>query len=166
MLERDVARVQRRIEQRDLFFIRRDAERVVAEGREAGQRRTDAGADVEQTRGRFRQTFEQHRRRAFLRLGERFVRIREKAVVQIRHRALLERQDVHENVEWIVEVAVRQGHWRARYTLQVRLHYDPLGFQDEYKSAAPFPHIVLDGLFDDADLDAVLAEFPSPDSIK
>lgn len=48
----------------------------------------------------------------------------------------------------------------------MRLHYDPLPFQAQYREADPFPHIVLDGLFDDADLERVLAEFPSPDEIK
>jgi len=33
-------------------------------------------------------------------------------------------------------------------------------------TAEPFPHIVIDGLFDDADLDAVLREFPSPGETK
>src|SRR5438270_6642934 len=32
----------------------------------------------------------------------------------------------------------------------------------EYGSARPFPHAVIDGLFPDAVLDDVLAEFPSP----
>ncbi|HEY4640243.1 MAG TPA: 2OG-Fe(II) oxygenase [Thermoanaerobaculia bacterium] len=48
----------------------------------------------------------------------------------------------------------------------MRLHYDPNGFREQYISGDPFPHIVMDGLFDDADLDTVLAEFPSPDETK
>lgn len=48
----------------------------------------------------------------------------------------------------------------------MRLHFDPAAFQSEYTTAEPFPHIVLDGLFDAADLDAVLREFPSPDEMK
>jgi len=48
----------------------------------------------------------------------------------------------------------------------MRLHFDPAAFRSEYTTAEPFPHIVLDGLFDAADLDAVLREFPSPDEMK
>jgi hypothetical protein len=36
--------------------------------------------------------------------------------------------------------------------------------RDEYASAQPFPHVVLDGLFAEPVLLDVLAEFPSPDS--
>lgn len=48
----------------------------------------------------------------------------------------------------------------------MRLHHDPTALREQYVSADPFPHIVLDGLFDDAQLDAVLREFPSPDAMK
>jgi len=48
--------------------------------------------------------------------------------------------------------------------LQLRL--DPAAFHDAYVAATPFPHAVLDGLFDDAALEAVLAEFPRPDQIR
>lgn len=34
-----------------------------------------------------------------------------------------------------------------------------------YAAADPFPHTVIDGLFDDADLDAVLREFPRPEAM-
>ncbi len=44
----------------------------------------------------------------------------------------------------------------------LRLTYDARGFRDAYASAQPFPHIVLDGLFEDAVLDNVLREFPAP----
>jgi Rps23 Pro-64 3,4-dihydroxylase Tpa1-like proline 4-hydroxylase len=47
----------------------------------------------------------------------------------------------------------------------LRLRYDALSFRDRYAAAEPFPHIVLDGLFDDAVLDAVLCEFPGPDGM-
>ena len=33
---------------------------------------------------------------------------------------------------------------------------------ERYRTAEPFPHIVLDDLFDSADLDIVLREFPAP----
>jgi len=46
------------------------------------------------------------------------------------------------------------------------LHCDGAAFRQQYASEDPFPHIVLDGLFDDADLDAVLREFPAPDAMK
>jgi Rps23 Pro-64 3,4-dihydroxylase Tpa1-like proline 4-hydroxylase len=48
----------------------------------------------------------------------------------------------------------------------MRLHHDPTALREQYVSAEPFPHIVLDGLFDDAELDAVLREFPLPDAMK
>lgn len=42
------------------------------------------------------------------------------------------------------------------------LNCDPRALASQYRDANPFPHIVLDGLFDDQTLDAVLCEFPSP----
>ena len=48
----------------------------------------------------------------------------------------------------------------------VRLNYDPHELREQYEGADPFPHIVLDGLFDDADLDRVLAEFPKPEETR
>ena len=44
----------------------------------------------------------------------------------------------------------------------LRLNYEATAFRDAYGNAQPFPHIVLDDLFDSADLDAVLREFPGP----
>ncbi|MBV9474762.1 MAG: 2OG-Fe(II) oxygenase [Acidobacteria bacterium] len=43
------------------------------------------------------------------------------------------------------------------------LHHDPHALRAQYQSADPFPHIVLDGLFDDAELRRVLAAFPRPE---
>ena len=48
----------------------------------------------------------------------------------------------------------------------VKLRYDPHALREQYRAADPFPHIVLDGLFDDADLERVLAEFPRPDEMR
>ena len=48
----------------------------------------------------------------------------------------------------------------------IRLRHDPAALREQYASAEPFPHIVIDGLFDDADLDAVLADFPAPDAMR
>jgi Rps23 Pro-64 3,4-dihydroxylase Tpa1-like proline 4-hydroxylase len=48
----------------------------------------------------------------------------------------------------------------------VNLHRDPAVLRDRYRAADPFPHIVIDQLFDDADLDAVLREFPSPEAMR
>ena len=42
------------------------------------------------------------------------------------------------------------------------LHHDARALAAQYRDAEPFPHIALDGLFDDDALDAVLREFPSP----
>jgi len=44
----------------------------------------------------------------------------------------------------------------------LKLNYDARAFRDMYANADPFAHIVLDDLFDAADLDIVLRDFPSP----
>ncbi len=44
----------------------------------------------------------------------------------------------------------------------MRLRVDPSSLREQYANAQPFPHVVIDGLFDDADLDAVLDDFPTP----
>lgn len=46
------------------------------------------------------------------------------------------------------------------------LNTDPAPLRDSYVFARPFPHIVLDGLFPDETLEAVLADFPRPDEIE
>ena len=48
----------------------------------------------------------------------------------------------------------------------MRLHYYPQPLRERYAAAEPFPHVVLDGLFDDDALDAVLREFPDRDAMK
>jgi len=48
----------------------------------------------------------------------------------------------------------------------MKLNFDPLLLRDQYANAEPFPHIALDGLFDDAALDTVLREFPSHDAMR
>lgn len=48
----------------------------------------------------------------------------------------------------------------------IRLRVDPATLHEQYVSAQPFPHIVIDGLFDDADLDGVLDDFPTPDAMR
>ena len=48
----------------------------------------------------------------------------------------------------------------------MKLNYDPRPLRDQYANAEPFPHIALDGLFDDDALDAVLAEFPSREAMR
>ncbi len=47
----------------------------------------------------------------------------------------------------------------------MNLNADPKTLSAEYAGAEPFPHIAIDGLFADADLDVVLAEFPRPDAV-
>ena len=47
-----------------------------------------------------------------------------------------------------------------------KLNHDPRALRERYLGADPFPHIVLDDLFDDADLERVLAEFPKPDETR
>lgn len=44
----------------------------------------------------------------------------------------------------------------------MKLNLDPAQHRSAYAAALPFPHIALDGLFPDEDLERVLAEFPSP----
>ena len=48
----------------------------------------------------------------------------------------------------------------------VKLNYNPDSLRDDYRNADPFPHIVLDRLFDDRDLEAVLREFPAPEQMR
>jgi hypothetical protein len=48
----------------------------------------------------------------------------------------------------------------------LKLNADPSSLRERYVSAQPFPHIVLDSLFPDEILEAVLAEFPRPDEIE
>ena len=47
----------------------------------------------------------------------------------------------------------------------MRFNVDPGPLRPRYAAAAPFPHVVLDGLFPDETLEAVLADFPRPDEI-
>src|ERR1043166_2413231 len=48
----------------------------------------------------------------------------------------------------------------------IGLRVDPATLREQYASAQPFPHVVIDGLFDDADLEAVLEDFPAPDQTR
>jgi hypothetical protein len=47
----------------------------------------------------------------------------------------------------------------------MHLDADPAALRARYQAATPFPHIVLDDLFEPAVLEAVLADFPRPDEI-
>ncbi len=47
----------------------------------------------------------------------------------------------------------------------MKLNANPEALRDGYTSAQPFPHIVLDGLFPDDQLDLVLREFPGAGDI-
>lgn len=46
------------------------------------------------------------------------------------------------------------------------LKHDPRALAAQYRQAEPFPHIVLDGLFDDDALEGVLREFPAPSEMQ
>lgn len=46
------------------------------------------------------------------------------------------------------------------------LRFDPASLRDTYTHAKPFPHIALDGLFPDEDLDRVLRDFPAPAAMR
>jgi hypothetical protein len=48
----------------------------------------------------------------------------------------------------------------------MKLRADPRALQASYAGARPFPHVVIDGLFDDDLLKAIVAEFPGPDEIE
>ena len=48
----------------------------------------------------------------------------------------------------------------------VKLNYDARSLAGQYANGDPFPHIVIDNLFDDADLERVLAEFPTPEQMR
>jgi 2-oxoglutarate-Fe(II)-dependent oxygenase superfamily protein len=44
----------------------------------------------------------------------------------------------------------------------MKFNFDPRELRAQYQNTDPFPHIVIDGLFDDAELDALVADFPKP----
>jgi Rps23 Pro-64 3,4-dihydroxylase Tpa1-like proline 4-hydroxylase len=48
----------------------------------------------------------------------------------------------------------------------LNLRHPPDPLRERYTHADPFPHIVLDGLFEDATLQRVLDEFPKPDQTR
>lgn len=47
----------------------------------------------------------------------------------------------------------------------MKLLADPAALREQYVQAKPFPHIVLDGLFEDELLERLLADFPRPGDI-
>jgi hypothetical protein len=48
----------------------------------------------------------------------------------------------------------------------VNFRLDPEPLAAQYRGNDPFPHIVVDDLFEDADLERVLAEFPKPEQTR
>ena len=48
----------------------------------------------------------------------------------------------------------------------VNFRLDPRPLAAQYRGNDPFPHIVLDDLFEDADLERVLADFPKPEQTR
>src|SRR5436305_1702034 len=48
----------------------------------------------------------------------------------------------------------------------LRLNHDARALAARYRDARPFPHIALDGLFEDETLEAVLREFPAPEAMR
>lgn len=48
----------------------------------------------------------------------------------------------------------------------LKLNHDARTLREQYRNGDPFPHIVIDGLFDDAVLDRVVADFPRPDETR
>jgi Rps23 Pro-64 3,4-dihydroxylase Tpa1-like proline 4-hydroxylase len=48
----------------------------------------------------------------------------------------------------------------------LNLHHDAHALKHQYAQADPFPHIVLDRLFDDEVLEAVLRDFPAPSEMQ
>lgn len=54
---------------------------------------------------------------------------------------------------------------RSTEGIAMELNVDPAALRAQYQSASPFPHIVIDNLFPDGLLEAVLAGFPGPGDI-
>jgi len=50
--------------------------------------------------------------------------------------------------------------------IPLQLNVEGKSLRDSYAAAEPFPHTVIDGLFDDATLNAVLAAFPTRDEMQ
>lgn len=48
----------------------------------------------------------------------------------------------------------------------MRLRHDAVQLRSQYLAADPFPHIILDGLFDEVDLEGVLSDFPTPEAMR
>jgi hypothetical protein len=48
----------------------------------------------------------------------------------------------------------------------MRLRFDAVSLRERYAAARPFPHIAIDGLFDDGDLESVLTAFPSREEMR
>jgi hypothetical protein len=48
----------------------------------------------------------------------------------------------------------------------LNLNFDPRALRQSYAQADPFPHVVMDGLFDDDVLHPVLEDFPKPDQTR
>jgi hypothetical protein len=48
----------------------------------------------------------------------------------------------------------------------MKLNADPRALHEQYVTAQPFPHIVMDGLFPGEILDGVLADFPRPEEMQ
>lgn len=48
----------------------------------------------------------------------------------------------------------------------VKLLVDPAPLRESFRSGEPFPHAVIDGLFEDEALERVLADFPGPDEME
>ena len=48
----------------------------------------------------------------------------------------------------------------------LNLNFDPGALRQSYAQSDPFPHIVMDGLFDDDALEPVLEDFPKPDQTR
>jgi hypothetical protein len=50
--------------------------------------------------------------------------------------------------------------------VSMRLNREPSALRHEYQAADPFPHIVIDGLFEDSLVERVLDDFPAPDAMQ
>lgn len=48
----------------------------------------------------------------------------------------------------------------------LELHHDPRTLHEHYVGADPFPHIVIDDLFDDAVLQSIVDDFPKPEQTR
>ena len=71
----------------------------------------------------------------------------------------LPRREQEVNIEKTFEKMRSQGTFLPLENIRENI----TGWQQQYQQASPFPHVVIDNLFDPAILNCVLSEFPTPE---